>query len=144
MCVAPVFHPGPSVAMDQRVLTVLVRSHTFPGVSCIVDVEFDVGMSVKIRQRHLTSSDTVCSCFTFVYVLPLVCRLIIAAEAALAYVEVNVVLYVTLIVTLIVTSDTSVLSKQFLCMPKNLLHPVGTFANTSIFIRLVSIKAVYI
>lgn len=72
------------------------------------------------------------------------CRLIRAADAALTYVEVNVVLYVTLIVTLIVTSDTSVLSKQFLCMPKNLLHPVGTFANTNIFIKLVSIKAVYI
>lgn len=58
------------------------------------------------------------------------------------YADANVaVLYVH--VSLIVMSNTYVLSQQFLCMPKNLLHSVRTFANTNIFIKLVSIKGVY-
>lgn len=69
----------------------------------------------------------------FVYTLLLDCWgcLVRAAEA---YVDANVVAVFYVNVTLIVMSDTSVLSKQFFCMPKNLLHSVCTFANTNIFI----------
>lgn len=91
---------------------------------------------LKTIKKHLKFSDTVNNCFTFVYMLLLDCRgcLVRAAKAVLAYGDANVVAVFYINVTLIVMSDTSVLLKQFFCMPKNLLHSVCTFANTNIFI----------
>lgn len=91
---------------------------------------------VKNSRPHLKFSDTVNNCLTFVYMLLLDCWgcLLRAAQAALTYVDANVVAVFYINVTLIVMSDTSVLSKQFLCMPKKLLHSVRTFASTNIFI----------
>lgn len=91
--------------------------------------EVEVRVFVRNSRPHLKFSDTVNNCFTFVYVLLLDCR-----GCLVTYVDANVVAVFYVYVTLIVTSDTSVLSKQFFCMPKNLLHSVRTFPNTNIFI----------
>lgn len=75
------------------------------------------------------------------------CCLVRAAKAAVMYADANVaVLYVH--VNLIVLSNTYVLSQQFLCMPKNLLHlyahlQIQTFSSSWCQLKVFTIWTIF-